>query len=128
MQTFVLCSGCLGAKENLVTSQKMDLEELLEAGPDAVLGAEKAGVIRYVNHYTKRLFGYRRDELVRAPLELQVPESARLVHLSHRESFVADPRTRPMGAQSMLSGRGPMAPSSLRTSPCRPWAPRTACW
>jgi PAS domain S-box-containing protein len=41
-------------------------EGLLEAMPDALVGVDKAGVIRYINHRTEALFGYDRDDLVGA--------------------------------------------------------------
>ena len=81
------------------------LEGLLEAVPDALLGVDHAGVIRFVNHQTELLFGYDRDDLVGAPIETLVPESVRSVHKVHREGYVAAPFTRIMGADLELRGR-----------------------
>src|SRR5665647_3595622 len=81
------------------------LEGLLEAVPDALLGVDHAGVIRFVNHQTELLFGYDRDDLVGAPLETLVPESVRAAHKVHRERYVAAPFTRTMGADLELRGR-----------------------
>ncbi len=103
-----------------MTSQKMDLEDLLEAMPDALVGVDHAGVIRVVNHQTESLFGYQRDDLLGAPVEMLVPEYARPVHPAHRERFVAHPTTRPMGTQPMLSGRradGTEFPADVALSP-----------
>jgi PAS domain S-box-containing protein len=83
----------------------MNLEHLLESVPDAVVGVDEAGVIRLVNRLTETLFGYERDDLLGAPVEMLVPGHARPGHPAHREQFAADRRTRHMGSQPMLSGR-----------------------
>jgi PAS domain S-box-containing protein len=86
-------------------SQTMGFEELLEAMPDALLGVDKAGVIRFVNHQTELMFDYPREDLVGEPVEMLVPESLRQVHVEHRNSYFATPATRPLGAGLRLSGR-----------------------
>ncbi|HLY33725.1 MAG TPA: PAS domain S-box protein, partial [Jatrophihabitantaceae bacterium] len=78
---------------------------LLEAAPDAIVGVGADGVILLVNAQTERLFGYPREELLGRPLELLVPEAARGIHPSHRESYVEEPSPRPMGAGMELAGR-----------------------
>ena len=97
-----------------------DFEALLDAVPDALVGVDRAGVIRFVNRQTESLFGYERDELVGAPLEVLVPESARPIHRVHRERYRMDPRTRPMGADLLLKGRrrdGTQFPADIALSP-----------
>ena len=85
--------------------QTMGFAGLLEAVPDALVGVNRSGVIQFVNHHAESLFGYDRDDLVGAPLETLVPESFRQVHVVHREGYCSAPRTRPMGADLLLSGR-----------------------
>ena len=80
-------------------------ESLLEAVPDALVGVDHAGVIRFVNRQTELLFGYDRGDLVGAPLEMLVPESLRPIHEVHREGYVAAPFTRTMGQDLELRGR-----------------------
>jgi PAS domain S-box-containing protein len=80
-------------------------EQLLDAAPDAMVAVDQAGMIRLVNRQTEQLFGYGRHELVDRPLELLIPEPFRGAHPGHRARYVADPRTRPMGAGLELSGR-----------------------
>src|SRR5680860_326247 len=80
-------------------------ESLLEAAPDAMVGADQGGVIRFVNRQTELLFGYDRDDLVGRPVETLVPEPFRTVHWAHRANHVADSRTRVMGAGLELTGR-----------------------
>jgi len=80
-------------------------ESLLEAVPDALVGVDHAGVIRFVNRQTELLFGYDRDDLVGAPMETLVPESVRSVHKTHREGYFAAPFTRTMGTDLELHAR-----------------------
>ena len=97
-----------------------DFQALLDAVPDALVGVDRAGVIRFVNRQTESLFGYERDDLVGAPLEVLVPESARPIHRVHRERYRIDPRTRPMGTEMKLNGRrrdGTQFPADIALSP-----------
>src|SRR5436309_10471850 len=80
-------------------------QALVEAGPDAIVAVDHAGIIRLINAQTERLFGYPRDELLGRPVEVLVPEPVREVHPGHRAQYFRDPRTRPMGAGLALSGR-----------------------
>jgi diguanylate cyclase (GGDEF)-like protein/PAS domain S-box-containing protein len=75
-----------------------DFDGLLEAMPDALVGVDRTGVIRFVNRQTELLFGYGRDALVGQPVETLVPESFRMVHRAHQVGYMAHPKTRPMGA------------------------------
>jgi PAS domain S-box-containing protein len=80
-------------------------ESLLEAAPDAMVGVDRTGTIRFVNRQTELLFGYDRDELVGQLIETLVPESSRNVHPGHRSGYFGSPGTRAMGAGLALSGR-----------------------
>jgi len=71
-----------------------DFEGLLDAVPDALVGVDRAGVIRYVNRRARSLFGYERDDLVGQPIETLVPESVRPGHPAHREAYFSGPGTR----------------------------------
>ncbi len=77
-------------------------EQLLEFAPDAVVGVDEFGVIVLVNRQVERVFGYGRDELIGEPVERLVPERFHRLHVSHRARYLADPRTRPMGADLAL--------------------------
>ena len=83
----------------------MPFESILEAMPDALVGVDHEGMIRFVNHQAELLFGYDRDDLVGQPLETLLPESVRQVHQGHLKEFVADPGTRAMGTGLDLRGR-----------------------
>src|SRR5450631_2110367 len=96
---------------------------LLEAVPDALLGVDRAGVIRLVNRQAESLFGYERQDLIGASIEMLVPESLRQVHKAHRAGYNASPRTRPMGTDLKLVARradGSEFPVDIALSPMHP--------
>jgi PAS domain S-box-containing protein len=71
-------------------------ESLLEAVPDALVGMDQKGVIRFVNRQSESLFGFDRDDLVGQPIETLVPESC-------GRSTPSTGR-----ATSQIPGRGPL--------------------
>jgi PAS domain S-box-containing protein len=78
--------------------------ELLESMPDAVVIANSAGQIVYVNAHALRLFGYGTNDLIGRPVELLLPERFRTKHVSHRVEYLRQPRTRSMGIGLELFG------------------------
>jgi diguanylate cyclase (GGDEF)-like protein/PAS domain S-box-containing protein len=80
-------------------------EDLLEAAPDAMLGVDHDSVIRFVNRQVERMFGYESAKLVGERIETLVPERLALVHVGHTDRYLADPKTRAMGAGLELTGR-----------------------
>jgi len=83
----------------------LDFQGLLEAAPDAMLGTDQAGVIRFVNRQMELLFGYDSIDLVGQPMEMLVPESARKGHSAHRAGYFANPEARAMGTGLQFAGR-----------------------
>jgi PAS domain S-box-containing protein len=88
-----------------MTSQAVSFEGLLETAPDALVGVDQNGVIRFVNRQTEAFFGYDRDDLLGQPIEILVPESLRSVHRVHRQDYVQHPRDRAMGTDLKMRGR-----------------------
>ncbi len=78
---------------------------LVDGAPDAMVCVDGGGRIVLVNAQAERLFGYGRAELVDQPVEMLVPEAARVVHPAHRDHYIGDPKPRPMSAQMELAGR-----------------------
>jgi protein-histidine pros-kinase len=80
------------------------LHGFLEAAPDAVVVIDQDGNIVRVNAQTENLFGYRREELLRQPVEVLLPERFRTRHVERRAAYVANPRPRSMGNSVELLG------------------------
>ncbi|HVP02092.1 MAG TPA: PAS domain S-box protein [Solirubrobacteraceae bacterium] len=80
-------------------------EVLLESAPDAILLVDARGRVVLVNRRAEEFFGYAPGALVGHEVELLVPGRFRGRHLVHRAGYIADPRTREMGAGLELYGR-----------------------
>lgn len=78
--------------------------DILEAIPDALLVADKAGKIAFVNTQLVKLFGYPRHELIGCPLDKLMPEQFRHAHPLHVAGYVKAPHIRPMGDCSGFYG------------------------
>jgi PAS domain S-box-containing protein len=88
-----------------MSSKTTRFESLLEAVPDALVGMDQKGAIRFVSHQTESLFGYGRDDLVGQPIQTLVPQYLCEVYTEQRQECFADPRSRSMGLDLHLSGR-----------------------
>jgi len=88
-----------------MSSNATRFESLLEAVPDALVGMDQKGVIRFVNRQTELLFGYDRDDLIGQPVETLVPELLWQIYAEHQKDYFADPRTRSSGLDLELGGR-----------------------
>ncbi len=94
--------------------------DLLESAPDAILITDDQGEIQLVNAQAEQLFGYRREELIGQKIEMLIPERYRGAHVGHRQDYVGEARTRPMGVGLELHGLrkdGSEFPVSIGLSP-----------
>jgi len=78
---------------------------LLESAPDGMVLVDAEGIIQVVNAEALRMFGYEREELVGASIELLMPERSRRQHLDLRAAFTREPENRPMGGDLNLRAR-----------------------
>jgi hypothetical protein len=63
--------------------------ELLEAIPDAIVAADEQGTIVATNQHACELFGYTREQLTGATIDILVPDEVRAQHVARREAFAA---------------------------------------
>ncbi len=78
---------------------------LVESAPTAIIMVDQTGTILLANPEVERTFGYNRQELIRKPVELLVPDSARSGHPGQLQAFFRKPERRSMGAGRDLTGR-----------------------
>ncbi len=76
----------------------------VESSPAGMVMVDRAGRIVLVNREVERMFGYTREELLGAELEMLVPERFRGHHPGYREGFYQSPGARAMGAGRDLFG------------------------
>lgn len=87
-----------------LNKSEFTFQQLLEVLPDAVVAVNTAGEIQFANTQAQKLFGYQLEELQGKPVELLIPTRFNN-HLDHREAYVANPHTRPMGVDLELSAQ-----------------------
>ena len=95
---------------------------VLASAPDATVGVDASGRIQLLNAQAERLFGWSALELLGQQIETLVPEAALARHEEHRARYVADPLSRPMGAELQLSARrkdGTTFPAEISLSAVR---------
>jgi len=92
---------------------------LLEALPDALVGVDPSGVIRFVNRQAESVFGHARDDLIGAPLEMLVPGSLAQVQ-GHSDTQASAPSGPQPGTELELNGLradGTDFPANITLSP-----------
>ena len=97
-------SGGMKNPLSLFKSEDMVLA-LLESASQGIVSIDRVGKIVLANRRAEEMFGYSRNELLGARIELLLPESKRSAHTRQREDYFARPRARPMGIGMDLSGR-----------------------
>jgi PAS domain S-box-containing protein len=86
-------------------TMELRLRAAVESAPSGLLMVDPDGRIVLVNREIERLFGYSREELMGASVDLLVPERLRGGHTGSRAAFIAAPQARAMGAGRDLFGR-----------------------
>jgi PAS domain S-box-containing protein len=81
----------------------MQLPQLFDLVPDALIVVNDRGQIVLANRQAELLFGYPPEGLSGLVLEALMPEGARERHRGHRAAYMANPRIRPMGGVSSMA-------------------------
>ena len=92
------------AVEEALRRSEATSRAFLESASESIVVADAAGHIVLVNARTETMFGYARAELIGQPVEVLIPAPLRERHVAHRATYMAAPRTRPMGQGLDLAG------------------------
>lgn len=106
--------------ETALRESEMLLQSLFESAPDATVLVNRQGQIVRVNRQTETAFGYKREELIGAPVHILLPERFREQHGHHQVNFFQNAVNRPMGAGRELYARrkdGTEFPVDIMLSP-----------
>src|ERR1022692_2776198 len=101
-------SGVSRARNDLITIfQKSGqlVTALLESASQAIVSIDRGGRIVLANRRAEEIFGYTREELMGARVEMLLPDSKRAAHSRDRDDYFTRPRARPMGIGMDLAGR-----------------------
>ena len=105
-----------------MNAENLPIQELIDSAPDGFVVVDEAGLIVFANRTVEHLFDYEPDELMGRSVNMLIPERFHGVHLSHRTSYMKDPRIRPMGLGLDLVGRrkdGSEFPVEISLSPLK---------
>jgi PAS domain S-box-containing protein len=111
--------------KHLIEQGQLSLAEkrfrkLLEAAPDAILEVTSEGRVVLLNESAEKMFGYTREELMGLHVDNLVPAAMRSGHSHRRDSYTANPQTRPMGTGLELNAQrrdGTLFPVEISLSP-----------
>jgi PAS domain S-box-containing protein len=87
----------LAAVRRTTREAEARFHDLIESSPDGILLVDRDGLIRFANRQVEQLFGHSSAALVGRSVETLLPARFRAQHVTDRERFQAQPRTRPMG-------------------------------
>ncbi|GAO45170.1 PAS domain-containing sensor histidine kinase [Flavihumibacter petaseus] len=72
-------------------------EALFRHASMGIVVVNSRGAIIRANPFAEKLFGYAADELAGKPIEILIPSRYAARHIGHREAYVENPKSRPMG-------------------------------
>jgi len=81
------------------------MTSLFENATEGIILTNGKGVIVVANPAAEIMFGYSKNELVKQPIEVLIPEKFKSTHHEHREGFYKKPSNRTMGHGRDLYGR-----------------------
>ena len=108
------------------TTELIDASErfqlAIDASPTALLMVDRHGFIQLVNRETERLFGYSREDLIGAAIEVLVPADGHVQHRQDRAEFFQRPSRRSMGTGRQIQAvrrDGVKFPAEIGLNPIR---------
>ena len=84
---------------------QVHMTSLFENATEGIILTNGKGVIVVANPAAEIMFGYSKNELVKQPIEVLIPEKFKSTHHEHREGFYKKPSNRTMGHGRDLYGR-----------------------
>jgi PAS domain S-box-containing protein len=69
-----------------------------------IVMVDSTGMIQSINPFALKLFGYIIGEVINKPIEVLIPKRYHHKHVHHREGYIDNPRSRPMGLGMDLFG------------------------
>jgi len=82
------------------------LTSLFENATEGIVVTNSQGVIILINPSGCKMFGYASEDLEGQKIEILIPQSARNIHIKHRDEFYHSPTNRKMGHnRDLLAGR-----------------------
>lgn len=91
--------------EQTLRESEQKFRGLIESAPDAIVIVNVEGKIDLVNARAEKMFGYTRNEMIGMTVDNLLPDSLRELHIAHRQSYIAAPHVRSMGADLNIIGR-----------------------
>lgn len=90
-------------------TQRKQLEQkfskVVEASPFGIMLVDSKGIIQLVNANLLKFFGYTKEELINHSMDILLPERYQHIHGKLRNSYIAAPSLRAMGAGRDLTGQ-----------------------
>lgn len=83
---------------------EQEADSLLESAADGIVISGPDGRILRVNREAERIFGYSREQLLGAPVEMLIPRRSRSRHRDYRAAYVDSAIPRVMGTISKITG------------------------
>lgn len=79
------------------SSESNRFEALFNSASIGIMVANSKGLITEINPFALKLFGYDLEDLMGQPIEKLVPARYHHRHVSDRQKYIHNPRSRPMG-------------------------------
>ncbi|MCH8286834.1 PAS domain S-box protein, partial [candidate division KSB1 bacterium] len=90
---------------NALKESKERIHSIVDNVVDAIITIDENGIIESVNKATRKLFGYKRSELIGNNVKTLMPEKYKKKHESSIKSYFSGKETRVIGKIIELSGR-----------------------